>query len=76
MILFMRINGGSTYLLQPMSWLPSSIDMPAFHLLEFHPKPYNALFSSTQKTKIFQNSPSHRIFRRTYGVLNIDENKN
>jgi len=28
------------------------------------------------KTKIFQDFPSHRIFRRMHGVLNIDENKN
>ena len=28
------------------------------------------------KPKIFQDSPSHRIFKRMYGVLNIDENKN
>ena len=31
-----------------------------------------ALFTSIQKPK---NFPSHRIFRRMYGVLNIDENK-
>jgi len=35
-----------------------------------------ALFTSTQKPKIFQNFPSHRIFRRMHGVLNINENKN
>jgi len=26
--------------------------------------------------KIFQDSPSHRIFSRMYRALNIDENKN
>jgi len=26
--------------------------------------------------KNFQDSPSHRIFGRMHGVLNIDENKN
>jgi len=26
--------------------------------------------------KSFQNSPSHRIFNRMYGALNIDKNKN
>jgi len=26
--------------------------------------------------KNFQDSPSHRIFGRMYGALNIDENKN
>ena len=26
--------------------------------------------------KNFQDSPSHRIFSRMYGALNIDENKN
>ena len=35
-----------------------------------------ALFTSYQKPKIFQDSPSHQIFRRMHGVLNIDENKN
>ena len=35
-----------------------------------------ALFTSNPKRKIFQNSPSHRIFRHMYGVLNIGENKN
>ena len=28
-----------------------------------------------KKPKIFQDSPSHRIFKRIHGVLNIDENK-
>jgi hypothetical protein len=37
---------------------------------------FKALFTSTQKRKIFQDSPSHRIFRHMHGVLNIDENKN
>jgi len=31
-----------------------------------------ALFTSTQKLKIFQD----QIFRHMHGVLNIDENKN
>jgi len=35
-----------------------------------------ALFTSTKNLKFFQNSPSHRIFRRMYGVLNINKNKN
>ena len=35
-----------------------------------------ALFTSTQKPKIFQGSSSYRIFRRMHRVLNIDENKN
>ena len=34
-----------------------------------------ALFTSSQKPKIFQDSPSHRIFRHMHGVLNIDKNK-
>jgi len=28
------------------------------------------------KIQIFQDSPSHRIFKRMHEVLNIDENKN
>jgi len=39
-------------------------------------KPAWALFTSTQKSKIFQDSLSHRIFRRMHEVLNIDGNKN
>jgi len=35
-----------------------------------------ALFSSPQKPKSFQDSPSHRIFRHMHETLNIDENKN
>jgi len=35
-----------------------------------------ALFTSTQKPKIFEDSPLHRIFRRMHRVLNVDENKN
>ena len=35
-----------------------------------------ALFTSTQKPKNFQDSPSYRIFRCMHVVLNIDENKN
>jgi len=34
------------------------------------------LFTFTEKSKIFQDSSSHRIFRRMHGVLNIDKNKN
>jgi hypothetical protein len=34
------------------------------------------LFTSTSKSKNFQDSPSHRIFRRINRVLNIDKNKN
>ena len=34
-----------------------------------------ALFTSIKKSKNFQNSPSHRIFRRMHGVLNINKNK-
>jgi len=37
---------------------------------------YKALFTFTQKPKIFQDSPSHRMFRRMNGVLNIGKNKN
>jgi len=33
-----------------------------------------ALFTSTQKPKIFQDSPSYRIFRHMHEVLNVDEN--
>jgi len=36
--------------------------------------PSQALFTSTQKPKFFQDSLSHRIFRRMHGVLNINEN--
>jgi hypothetical protein len=35
-----------------------------------------ALFTSSQKPKIFKDFPSHRIFKRMHEVLNIDENKN
>jgi len=35
-----------------------------------------ALFSSQKILQNFSDSPSHRIFRRMHGVLNIDENKN
>jgi len=35
-----------------------------------------ALFSSLKILQNFSNSPSHRIFRRMYEVLNIDKNKN
>jgi len=35
-----------------------------------------ALFSSPQKTKNFQDSPSYRILRHMHGALHIDENKN
>ena len=37
---------------------------------------YKALFSSQKELQNFSDSPSHRIFRRMHGVLNIDENKN
>jgi len=35
-----------------------------------------ALFSFQKILQNFSDSPSHRIFRRMHGVLNIDENKN
>jgi len=35
-----------------------------------------ALFSSHQNQKSFQNSSSHRILRHMHEALNIDENKN
>jgi len=35
-----------------------------------------ALFSSQKILQIFLDFPSHRIFRRMHGVLNMDENKN
>jgi hypothetical protein len=35
-----------------------------------------ALYSSHQKPKSFQDSPSHRILRHMHEALNIDENKN
>jgi hypothetical protein len=35
-----------------------------------------ALFSSLKILQNFSNSPSHRIFRCMYEVLNIDKNKN
>jgi len=35
-----------------------------------------ALFSSLKILQNFLNFPSHRIFRRMHGVLNIYENKN
>ena len=35
-----------------------------------------ALFSSQKILQNFSDSPSHQIFRRMHGVLNIDENKN
>ena len=37
---------------------------------------YLALFSSRKVLQNFSDSPSHRIFRRMHGVLNINENKN
>ena len=35
-----------------------------------------ALFTSQKILQNFSHFSSHRIFRRIYGVLNIDENKN
>jgi len=35
-----------------------------------------ALFSFSKILQNFSDSPSHRIFRRMQGVLNIDKNKN
>jgi len=35
-----------------------------------------ALFTSQKVLQNFSDSPSHRIFRRMHGVLNIDKNKN
>ena len=35
-----------------------------------------ALFTSPKILQNFSDSPSHRIFRCMYGVLNIDKNKN
>ena len=35
-----------------------------------------ALFSFLKILQNFLDSPSHQIFRRMHGVLNIDENKN
>jgi len=35
-----------------------------------------ALFSFPKILQNFSDSPSHRIFGRMHGVLNIDENKN
>jgi len=35
-----------------------------------------ALFSSPQKLKTFQDSPSHRMLRHMHGTLNIVENEN
>jgi len=35
-----------------------------------------ALFSSPQKSKTFQDFPSHRILRHMHEAQNIDENKN
>ena len=35
-----------------------------------------ALFSSQKILQNFLDSPSHRIFRHMYEVLNIDKNKN
>jgi len=37
---------------------------------------HKALFTSTQNPKTFQDSPSHRIFRRMHEVLNINKIKN
>ena len=34
------------------------------------------LFTFTPKPKIFQDFPSHRIFKHMHEVLNIDGNKN
>jgi hypothetical protein len=34
------------------------------------------LFTSQKNLQNFSHFPSHRIFRRMHGVLNIDENKN
>jgi len=33
-------------------------------------------FNSTLKFKVFEDSPSHRIFKHMHRVLNIDKNKN
>ena len=37
---------------------------------------FQALFSSPQKAKGFQDSPSHRILWHMHEALNIDESKN
>jgi len=39
-------------------------------------KKSKALFSSPQKAKSFQDSPSHRILRHMHEALNIDKSKN
>ena len=42
----------------------------------FHPCFCEALFRSQKLSKIFQDSPSHRIFEHIRGALNIDEKNN
>ena len=46
---------------------------PGDKVLLFNSK---ALFSSPQKAKSFQDSPSHRILWHMHEALNIDESKN
>ena len=49
-------------------------DMPRQLFLALDP--YRPCLLPPKKHKNFQNFPSHRIFKRMHGVLNIDENKN
>jgi hypothetical protein len=57
-----------------------------FKHLEFFLQPYASshhkiglricLFSSPQKQKKIQYSPSHQLLRHIHGALNVDKNKN
>ena len=53
------------------------IDARIMHVVQGHHKrdDLHALFTSTPKPKIFQDFPSHRIFRHMHEVLNIDGKK-
>jgi hypothetical protein len=57
-------------------WSEVSTRTAAFNNSSFSIFMSKALFISNKKPKIFQDSSSHRIFRRMHGVLKIDKNKN
>jgi len=53
-----------------------SMPSPAQAMEEINLPGTGALFSFQKILQNFSDFPSHRIFRRMYGVLNINENKN
>ena len=58
-----------------MSWSGMSVSFESENCTTSE-KLSRALFSSPQKAKSFQDSPSHRILRDMHEALNINESKN